>query len=61
MLLLIAGIGQLIGCIVNLIAIAWIVDDDNQGITALGWVVAVLALLCSLGAGKHMHTFYIYM
>ena len=115
MLLLIAGIGQLIGCIVNLIAIAWIASHDNNDInndvdvnvphaaktppptlqtlppapplppsttapplpppppfeprgytTAVccaaqtgTWVVAVLALLCSLGAGKHMHT-YVY-
>ena len=32
MLLLIAGIGQLIGCIVNLIAIAWIANHDNNDI-----------------------------
>ena len=30
MLLLIAGIGQLIGCIFNLVAIAWVANHDND-------------------------------
>ena len=30
MLLLIAGIGQLIGCIFNLVAIAWFANRDND-------------------------------
>ena len=30
MLLLIAGIGQLIGCIFNLVSLAWVINNDND-------------------------------